>query len=444
MAHLAPAREDGARAGCRIERVTRPARLPLRVRIRDTFSDPVLRSLTVATLISAVGRGVSLTLVVLYLSLIARLPAEQVALVFTIGAGIGIAATYLGGHLADSISARRMLVATIVVAGLALASVSLVTEFWMAVVVETVISISLGMSGSVRSAVIARAFTPETRITSRAVLRTVTNVGITLGTGVGAIALALGTPEAYRAILVVGGLSYAASALLLVRLPARVDAPRASDRDAAADGEAPTAARSPWRDPRYLLFSALAGVFTIQFVVLNVGIPLWVAHDTVAPEWIVSIMFTVNTVLVIALQVPLSRGTHDLRRAGDVTAVGGVLMALGCVLYGASAGTSLAATVVLLIAASVLHALSEVLSQGGAWGLSFELADQRRAGAYQGVFSMTFAVASMVGPLVITWTAISLGFAGWLILAAMFLLSALGVTVIARRAARSQEFSARP
>ena len=55
------------------------------------------------------------------------------------------------------------------------------------------------------------------------------------------------------------------------------------------------------------------------------------------------------------------------------------------------------ATVVLLIAASVLHALSEVLSQGGAWGLSFELADQRRAGSYQGVFSMTFAVASMVG-----------------------------------------------
>jgi hypothetical protein len=42
-----------------------------------------------------------------------------------------------------------------------------------------------------------------------------------------------------------------------------------------------------------------------------------------------------------------------------------------------------------------------------------------------------------VGPLVITWTAISLGFVGWLILGAMFLLAAAGVTIIAHRAARA-------
>jgi len=419
-------------------------RVPLGARIRGTFADPVLRSLTIATLISTVGRGISLTLVVLYLSLVAGLPADQVALVFAIGSGIGIGASYLGGHLADTISARWLLVGGVVLAGLALAAVAFVTEFWAAVVTETLVSVALGTNGSVRSAIIARAFSAEARVTSRAVLRTVTNVGITIGTGVGAIALALESAEAYRAILVVGGVAYAASALLLVRLPASVDAPRREERAAdAAEPDAPAtepdavgAARGPWRDPRYLLFSVLAAVFAIQFVVLNVGIPLWVAHDTAAPEYLVSIMFVVNTVLVIALQVPLSRGTHDLRRAGDVTAVAGVLMALGCVLYGAAAGIPVLGAVVLLIAASVLHALSEVLSQAGAWGLSYELADPRRPGAYQGMYSMAFAVASMVGPLIITWTAITLGFVGWVILAAMFLVAAAGVTIIARRAAR--------
>jgi MFS family permease len=422
-------------------------RVPLGARMRATFADPVLRSLTVATLISTVGRGVSLTLVVLYLSLVAGLPTDQVALVFAIGSGIGIGASYLGGHLADIVSARRLLVGSVVLAGLALAAVALVTELWAAVVTEAFVSIALGANGSVRSAIIARAFSAEARVTSRAVLRTVTNVGITVGTGVGAIALALGSPEAYRVILVVGGLAYAASALLLLRLPPRVDAPGRTEpgrtepgraERGADEGEADAAGlgRSPWRDPRYLMFSILAAVFAIQFVVLNVGIPLWVAHDTVAPEYLVSIMFIVNTVLVIALQVPLSRGTHDLRRAGNVTAIAGVLMALGCVLYGAAAGTPLLATVVLLVAASALHALSEVLSQAGGWGLSFELADPRRPGAYQGMFSMTFAIASMVGPLILTWTALGLGFAGWLILAAMFLLAAAGVTVIAHRAAR--------
>jgi hypothetical protein len=43
----------------------------------------------------------------------------------------------------------------------------------------------------------------------------------------------------------------------------------------------------------------------------------------------------------------------------------------------------------------------------------------------------------MVGPLVITGTAISLGFVGWLILGARFVLAAAGVTIIAHRAARA-------
>jgi MFS family permease len=412
-------------------------RVPVGARLRGTFADPVLRSLTIATLISTVGRGVALTLVVLYLSLIARLPAEQVALVFAVGSGIGVAASYFGGHLADTISARALLVGGVVLAGLALASYAFVTEFWAAIVAEALISIALGTNGSVRSAIIARAFDAESRVTNRAVLRTVTNIGISVGTGVGAIALALGTPEAYRVILVVGGLAYASSAVLLLRLPSSVDAPRRARGDDADAEPAPEVGRSPWRDARYLAFSIFAAVFAIQFVVLNIGIPLWVAHDTTAPEYLVSIMFIVNTVLVIALQVPLSRGTHDLRRAGNVTAVAGVLMALGCVLYGASAGIPVLGAVVLLIAASVLHALSEVLSQAGAWGLSYELADARRPGAYQGMYSMAFALASMVGPLIITWTAITLGLFGWFLLAAMFLLAAAGVTIIAHRAARA-------
>ena len=93
-------------------------RVPVGARLRGTFADPVLRSLTIATLISTVGRGVALTLVVLYLSLIARLPAEQVALVFAVGSGIGVAASYFGGHLADTISARALLVGGVVLAGL--------------------------------------------------------------------------------------------------------------------------------------------------------------------------------------------------------------------------------------------------------------------------------------------------------------------------------------
>lgn len=397
------------------------------------FAEPVLRALTIATLVSAVGRGVSLTLVVLYLTLIVGLPAAEVALVFTIGAAAGIGASYLGGHLADVISARRMLVVVTVVTGVALASLVFVTEFWGALALEVVISIALSANGSVRSAIIARAFTGPSRVSSRAVLRTVMNIGIAAGSGLAAIPLAIGTAMAYQAVLVVGGVAYAASALLLLSLPSRVDAPiRVPGDETAPRG------RSPWRDPRYLLFSALAAVFAMLFTLANVGVPLWLAHDTVAPEYLLSIMLIVNTTLVILLQVPMSRGTHDLRRAGNVTAIAGVLLAVACLLYGAAGGATLIAAVVLLLAATVLHAFAEILSQAGAWGLSFELADPDRAGAYQGVYSMGFSIGSMVAPLVITATALDNGLIGWVVLGAIFLASALGTTAIAYRAARAR------
>jgi len=411
---------------------TTPARPSLRTRIGGVFADPVLRALTVATLVSAVGRGVSLTLVVLYLTLIVALPAAQVALLFTVGAAVGIGASYFGGHLADVISARRMLVAVTITTGLAMSALVFVTEFWGALAVEVVISIALSANGSVRSAIIARAFTGPARVNSRAVLRTVMNIGIAAGSGIAAVPLALGTALSYQVILVVGGAAYAASALLLIGLPPRVDAPVRSD-----GAETAPRGRSPWRDPRYLLFSALAAVFAMLFTLENIGVPLWLAHDTVAPEYLLSIMLVINTTLVILLQVPMSRGTHDLRRAGTVTAIAGVLLAAACVLYGFAGGAGIIAAVVLLLTATVLHAFAEILSQAGAWGLSFELADPDRAGAYQGVYSMGFSIGSMVAPLVITVTALDNGLAGWLVLGAVFLASALGVTAIAFRAART-------
>lgn len=411
---------------------TAPVKPSLRTRIAGVFAEPVLRALTIATLVSAVGRGVSLTLVVLYLTLIVGLPADQVALVFTIGAAAGIGASYLGGHLADVISARRMLVVATIVTGAALAALVFVTEFWGALAIEIVVSIALSANGSVRSAIIARAFTGPARVSSRAVLRTVMNIGIAVGSGIAAIPLAIGTPMAYQAVLVVGGVAYAASALLLLGLPARVDAPaRTVGEEAAPRG------RSPWGDPRYLLFSAFSAVLAMLFSLANIGVPLWLAHDTVAPEFLLSIMLIVNTTLVILLQVPMSRGTHDLRRAGNVTALAGVLLAVACVAYGAAGGVGLIAAVVLLLVATVLHAFAEILSQAGAWGLSFELADPDRAGAYQGIYSMGFAIGSMVAPLVITATALDHGLVGWVVLGAIFLAAALGVTAIAYRAART-------
>jgi hypothetical protein len=78
-----------------------------------------------------------------------------------------------------------------------------------------------------------------------------------------------------------------------------------------------------------------------------------------------------------------------------------------------------------------------VLQQAGSWGLGFELADPVRAGAYQGVFGMGFSLAGVFAPFIVTATVLGLGVPGWVILAAMFVLAAAGMSAIAWTAKRS-------
>jgi MFS family permease len=323
-------------------------------------------------------------------------------------------------------------------------------DFVSALVIGVLVGAIGQAANSTRMAIIARAFDGERRVHARAVLRTVTNVSIAVGSGIGALALLIGTAEAYRWIIVGAGVMYLLGLTQLVRLPASVDAParplaapvttKTGSTDVAASARSERRAlraHSPWRDPRYLALTALSAVFGMQFGVSEIGLPLWIANETAAPEVLVAVVLILNTVIVVLFQVPLSRGTHDLRRAGRVSAVAAWLMAAACLVYAAAAGLPAGFAIAVIIVAAISHAFAEVLSQAGGWGLSFELADQVRAGTYQGVFAMGYSVGAMAAPLVVTSTALSYGLGGWAILAGVFLASGLGTWAIARSAARA-------
>lgn len=421
-------------------------------RIIGSLADPVLRILVIATLISRVGRGIFLTVTVLYFTLIVGLAPHEVAIVLGAASAAGVLSSLAGGWLADRTSAKRLLIVLSIVDGIGLVCYVFAHDFVTALVIAVLVGAVEQAANSTRMAIIARAFDGENRVHARAVLRTVTNVAIAVGSGIGAVALLAGTADAYRWIIVGAGVMYLAGVTQLVRLPAYVDAPKRVATDAAvittATGSTDVAAsaraerlarraHSPWRDPRYLGLSALSAVFGMQFGVGEVGVPLWIANDTAAPEVLVAVVLILNTAIVVLFQVPLSRGTHDLRRAGRVSALAAWLMAAACLVYAAAAGLPAGFAAAVIVTAAVTHAFAEVLSQAGGWGLSFELADPVQAGTYQGVFSMGYSLGAMVSPLFVTSTALTFGFGGWAILAVVFLASGLGTWAIARAAART-------
>jgi MFS family permease len=434
MSDDAPFADPVAEAG---DSAVEQARAGIRVRLGGLLGrdDPVLGALVTATAFTTIARGVFLTALVLYLTIGAGLGPEQIAVAMSVASVVGIVSSYLGGWLSDRVSARRITVFFQLAEGLVLMGYVLVDGLGPAIVVGCLTFFTQSMAQSARSAIIARGFEGPARVRARAVLRTVTNVGIALGSAAAAIPILIGTPDAYRVAIFAAGALFFGSSLLLLRLPASVDAGSAGPAEAAA--LEPVRGRSPWRDPRYLGFVALTAIFGIQFPILDYAMPLWIAHDTEVPSVLVSVLLIQNCIFVTLFTVPLSRGTEDPRRAGRVFALAGGLMLLACVAYGLAAGTPVWVAIVALVVGALVHALAEVLSQAAGWGLSFELADPASAGAYQGLVGMGWGIITAVGPPVLALTALQFGLIGWVALGVMFLASALGVLAIGLRAART-------
>jgi hypothetical protein len=71
--------------------------------------------------------------------------------------------------------------------------------------------------------------------------------------------------------------------------------------------------------------------------------------------------------------------------------------------------------------------------------MAFELADPARAGAYQGLSQTGMALALMLGPAVVTTTAIDHGTAGWIALGTLFAATGIATAVVANHAATRRD-----
>ncbi|WP_435745495.1 MFS transporter [Nocardioides sp. SYSU DS0663] len=402
-------------------------------------ADPVARALSVASMAGSLSTGLFYTVSALYFTTVVGLPATTVGLGLTIAGACGVLGSFAGGGLADRFGADRLQVLATVVQGLALLAYVVADDAVTFVLVACVAVGSRSIQGTARQTLLARWYTGPDRVAVRARLRVVTNVFIGLGTALAALALLVGTPGAFRVTMVLVGLVALLAVLPLRNLRTRVPALSAALAPTRGRTAPPdlVRGRSPLRDRTYLASTALNSVIAMQFGLQTVGIPLWVAHHTEAPTVMVSAMLLLNTVLVALLQVPASRGTHDVAAAGRAVRRGGLLLALGCVLLAAAGTTGAVVAVLVLVAAAVVSTLAEVLTEAGGWALAFELADPRSAGAYQGVSQMGYSVAGMLAPLVITATAIDRGLIGWLGLAALFVLAGCLVALLAGRVAQS-------
>jgi hypothetical protein len=263
---------------------------------------------------------------------------------------------------------------------------------------------------AVRQGLLARALPADQRVPGRAYLRSITNLGIGAGSMVAGVAIAIDSREAYVSLVLGDAVTYLLAAAVVAGFPATP----------AADRRIGGSMLVAVRDRPFLAMTLLNAALTMHFSVLEVGMPLWVDRHTTAPRWTVAVLFLVNTTCCVLFQVRASRGAVDVASSARAMRSGALLLALSFLVFSLSGGRSAGIAVGVLVAAVLVNVTGELLQSSGSWGVGFGLAPEHGQNQYQGLYSTGFAVASMLGPLLVTSTAIALGTVGWVLLALLF------------------------
>ncbi|MFJ8863463.1 MFS transporter [Streptomyces sp. NPDC102451] len=387
------------------------------------------RRMLVIAVIDKVGTGLWAGAATLYFLYVAHLSVAQIGLLMGLSGILGIAGPPLAGRLADRFPVTRILLGAQLARGAALLALLTTNDYALLVLFSALGALPDRASSVLTKLFAARVAGPQ-RIRYQAIQRTAANIGWAVGAAGAAAALTVGTAASYRALLLANVASYVLIAVLTLRCaeppaPSRVVAGQTSPTDAPRTPSGPRAkAATPWRDRRYLAFTGSEIWLFLDDSILQVGFPLWIVHATDAPVGLAPLILVVNSVLVIALQVPLSRfGETRAAARRLLVPIGAALLTGGVALAASAGGGPWFATGAVLLAA-VAFTLAEILHSIASWELSIALAPGEAQGAYLGVHGLAQSAQRSLGPIVVG-TAVGVGPVAWPVLGATLVVACL-------------------
>ena len=302
------------------------------------------------------------------------------------GAG-GLVSGPMAGRLCDRFGSFAVLRGSLLLSGVILLVFPLARHF------ETFLAITLIWSlvaESVRPASLAALTTsvdPEHRKAAVAVFRLAINLGMSVGPAVGGFLATVSFPL----LFIADGTSALAAGLVLTALLAWRPPPRVA---APLDGGPPGAQRrgaSVLCDRRAVVFLTGFFLMAVVFYQHEGAMPLFLVRDLHYRESFYGLLFALNTVLIILLEVPL-----NLAMAGWSYRW---TLVLGATLYAAGFGSmALLHSAPGLLGAAVVWTFGEMIALPASGAYVADIAPPGRSGEYAGVYASMFSLAILVGP----------------------------------------------
>jgi MFS family permease len=355
-----------------------------------------------ATLVNRCGTMV-LPFLVLYLTRELNISASHAALALTVYGIAALLTMPVSGWLTDRFGSLFVMRGSLLLSGFMLFLFPLAHHF--AAILGITFAFAI-LNESVRPpslALVSELVEPQQRKQAFALSRLAVNLGMSVGPAIGGI-LAL---YSFRILFFTDSVTSILAALVLMfAWPATLrtnasepkwDDPEDLGREIEAEGPSLLAASHPvadlraFRNRRMLYFLAALIPTQLVFFQLTSTVPLFLVHYLRLPESIYGTVFTLNTLMIVVLELPLNNAMAQWSHRRTLT--------LGAFLYAIGFGSfALARGPIGIFAAVVVWTFGEMILMPGSAAYAAEIAPAGRRGEYMGLYTMSFSFAFSLGP----------------------------------------------
>jgi MFS family permease len=334
--------------------------------------------LALATLVNRAG-----TMVIPFLALHfiqnLKFSASEAGLALGVYGIVSLLTSPFAGRLADRVGAQRILTLSLLLGGLG---------FWALPLLKTLPQVVAGMvvlsavSEAMRPATLALVSDlapPELRRQAFALNRLAINLGMSVGPALGGFLAA----HSFQMLFWVDGATSIAAGLVLLLFPLRI-----TSVETHAEG-APSLGAIADRRLRYVILCLLPVI--LVFFQHEGPLPVWMVDQLGIPTSHYGLLFTVNTVMIVFLEVRLNSATAHWSPARALS-VGSLLCTVG---FG---GLAFLSSYWGIVATVVVWTFGEMILFPATAAYVSELAPPARRGEYMGFYSMTFGIGFTLGP----------------------------------------------
>ncbi|MGY8625770.1 MFS transporter [Chromobacterium violaceum] len=337
----------------------------------------------VCSFINNVG-GISKLFLPLYLRESYQLPYNQIGMLMAFyGAGM-LAGSLKGGSLTDRFDSRALGVLALAVSGLCMVLLALRIPVWLFMPVLVLSGMADGGFRPINQRLALEPCAPQQRPVAQGMMRVAFNLGVAIAGVSSGFLAAYGYQWVYAANAagtLLGACWMAWSYARRVE-STRPQRRRADDEDALA---------GPWRDASFLRSILALVLTTLAFDQMYVTLALFLReHYQLGPQW-VGYLFTLNGLMVVALQIPISRRIlrWGLARSTQL----GVLLT-GCSFLWLNAGHGVPWAVLMMVTLT----FGELLLSPSYAQLVMHRSEGRLRGSYLGLYNAAWNGRTLVAP----------------------------------------------